>query len=148
MTKALIGAGCFWGIQEYFRNIDGVLDTEVGYSGGHTINPSYEDVCLGNTEHAEVVNIDFDEKILTYAQIINHFWICHDPTQYNKQGLDVGSQYRSVIFYYSAEQKDVALKSKRLKQQSLKNLIVTEILSENKFYLAEEYHQLYISKRR
>jgi peptide-methionine (S)-S-oxide reductase len=148
MTKALIGAGCFWGIQEYFRNINGVLNTEVGYSGGHTINPSYEEVCSGKTDHAEVVNIDFDETILTYAQIINHFWICHDPTQHNKQGMDVGSQYRSVIFYSSAEQKDTALISKKLKQQSLKNLIATEILSENIFYLAEEYHQLYINKRR
>ena len=148
MTKALIGAGCFWGIEEYYRKLDGVVDTKVGYSGGNTKNPTYEEVCLGKSEHVEVVMISFDEKQITFEEIINHFWICHDPTQYNKQGLDVGSQYRSVIFYSSAEQKDTALISKKLKQQSLKNLIATEILSENIFYLAEEYHQLYINKRR
>ena len=101
MTTALIGAGCFWGIEEYFRRIGGVTDTKVGYSGGQTLDPTYEDVCSGTTEHAEVVKISFNEKIISYEQIVNYFWTCHDPTQLNRQGFDIGSQYRSIIFYYS-----------------------------------------------
>ena len=147
MNEALIGAGCFWGIEEYYRNIDGVLNTKVGYSGGHTINPTYEEVCTGATEHVEVVKIGFDENIITYNKILEYFWICHDPTQLNKQGYDVGSQYRSAIFFYSEKQKKIAIESKKLKQNSLKSLIVTEIEHANQFYLAEEYHQLYIKKR-
>ena len=147
MTKALIGAGCFWGIEEYYRKIDGVLDTKVGYSGGYTLNPSYEDVCTGTTEHVEVVKIFFDENIISYNHIIDHFWLCHDPTQLNKQGPDIGRQYRSVIFYYSDKQKQIALESKKLKQKLLSNEIVTEIIDAKKFYLAEEYHQLFIKKR-
>jgi len=147
MTKALIGAGCFWGIEEYFRKIDGILDTKVGYSGGHTLNPSYEDVCTGITEHVEVVKIFFDENIIPYNHIINHFWLCHDPTQLNKQGPDIGRQYRSVIFYYSDKQKQIALESKKLKQKLFSNVIVTEIINAKKFYLAEEYHQFFIKKR-
>ena len=147
MTKALIGAGCFWGIEEYFRKIDGILDTKVGYSGGHALNPSYEDVCTGTTEHAEVVKIFFDENIISYNHIIDHFWLCHDPTQLNKQGPDIGRQYRSVIFYYSDKQKHIALESKKLKQKLFSNLIVTEIIDAKRFYLAEEYHQLFIKKR-
>ena len=147
MTKALIGAGCFWGIEEYYRKIDGVLDTKVGYSGGYTLNPSYEDVCTGTTEHVEVVKIFFDENIISYNHIIDHFWLCHDPTQLNKQGPDIGRQYRSVIFCYSDEQKKIALESKKLKQKLFSNEIVTEIIDAKKFYLAEEYHQLFIKKR-
>ena len=121
MTKALIGAGCFWGIEEYFRKINGVLDTKVGYSGGHTTNPTYEEVCKGTTEHAEVVKIlTFDEKVISYEKIINHFWICHDPTQLNRQGPDIGRQYRSVIFYYSEAQNKIAVESKNLKQKNFK----------------------------
>ena len=147
MTEALIGAGCFWGIEEYYRNINGIVDTKVGYSGGHTKNPTYEDICSGSTEHVEVVKIVFDESIISYNQIIDHFWLCHDPTQLNRQGPDVGRQYRSVIFYYSIEQKKIALELKQLKQNHLEKLIVTEVLEVNKFYLAEEYHQLFIKKR-
>ena len=147
MTKALIGAGCFWGIEEYYRKIDGVLDTKVGYSGGHTFNPSYEDVCTGTTEHVEVVKIFFDENIISYNHIIDHFWLCHDPTQLNRQGSDIGRQYRSVIFYYSEKQKQIALKSKKTKQKLLLNVIVTEIINAKTFYVAEEYHQLFIKKK-
>ena len=147
MTKALIGAGCFWGIEEYYRKISGILDTEVGYSGGHTVNPNYQEVCTGTTEHAEVVKISFNENIISYEHILDYFWKCHDPTQLNRQGLDVGRQYRSVIFYYSESQKKIALKSKILKQKSLKSLIVTEICSAKEFYLAESYHQLFIHKK-
>ena len=147
MTKALIGAGCFWGIEEYFRKINGVLDTKVGYSGGKTINPSYEDVCTGSTGHAEVVKIFFDNKLLSYANIIDHFWLCHDSTQFNRQGPDTGTQYRSVIFYYSEDQQRIAEESKKIKQKFLKNLVVTEIASAQEFYLAEDYHQCFINKR-
>ena len=147
MSKALIGAGCFWGIEEYFRKIKGVLATKVGYSGGHTINPTYEDVCNGTTEHAEVVQIFFDKKIISYLELLNYFWLCHDSTQLDRQGPDVGRQYRSVIFYYSEDQKKLAIESRKLKQNILNRKIVTEIIKSKKFYLAEEYHQLFINKQ-
>jgi peptide-methionine (S)-S-oxide reductase len=148
MTKILIGAGCFWGIEEYFRKIKGVVDTKVGYSGGHTVNPSYEEVCTGTTEHVEVLQIKYSENIITFNDIIDHFWLCHDPTQLNKQGPDVGRQYRSAIFYFTEQQKLVANESKKQKQLLFTNTIVTEILSAKEFYLAEEFHQLYIHKRK
>ena len=147
MTKILIGAGCFWGIEEYFRKISGVNDTKVGYSGGHIANPSYEEVCSGTTEHAEVLQIEYDENILTLKDILDHFWLCHDPTQLNRQGPDVGRQYRSAIFYFTEKQKLSADKSKKQKQLLFTNTIVTEIVPAKEFYLAEEYHQLYIYKR-
>ena len=147
MTKALFGAGCFWGVEEKFRKLKGVLNTKVGYSGGHTKKPNYEEVCSGTTEHAEVVKIEFDHNIITYQDILENFWECHDPTQLNRQGPDVGRQYRSVIFYFNDEQKNIALESKKQKQADLKNLIVTEITPAKIFYLAEEYHQLFIYKR-
>ena len=147
MVKALFGAGCFWGIEEYFRNIDGITDTKVGYSGGKTINPSYEDVCKGDTDHAEVIQINFDENNISFQEIMSHFWKCHDPTQLNRQGPDVGRQYRSVIYYFSKEQKDIAIVSKKQAETSLSKLIVTEISEAKVFYLAEEYHQLFIKKR-
>ena len=136
MTEALIGAGCFWGIEEYFRNINGITNTKVGYSGGKISNPTYKQVCTGSTEHIEVVKLDFDDNIISYEDIINHFWICHDPTQLDKQGFDIGRQYRSVIFYYSDEQKILAMESKKQKQLSLKKKIVTEIIPVKTFYLA------------
>ena len=147
MAKALFGAGCFWGIEEYFRKIKGIIDTKVGYSGGNIIDPTYERVCTGLTEHAEVVKLDFDENIISYSEILDHFWNCHDPTQLNRQGPDIGNQYRSIIFYYSEEQKNQALQSKKQKQLTIKKLIVTEIIQAKEFYLAEEYHQLFINKR-
>ena len=148
MAKILIGAGCFWGIEEYFRIITGIIDTKVGYSGGHTLDPSYEEVCSGTTEHVEVLQIKYDENTITLKDIVEHFWLCHDPTQINRQGPDVGRQYRSVIFYFNEEQKLVANESKKQKQFLLTEIIATEILSAKKFYLAEEYHQLYIYKRK
>ena len=147
MKKALIGAGCFWGIEEYYRKLRGVLDTKVGYSGGDTKNPTYADVCSGKTEHVEVVQIEFDEKTISYNQILDHFWLCHDPTQLNKQGPDIGRQYRSSIFFFSNDQKILALESKKKIQLSFSKLIVTEISRAKEFYLAEDYHQLFIKKR-
>ena len=148
MTKILIGAGCFWGIEEYFRKITGVIDTKVGYSGGHTVNPSYEEVCSGKTEHVEVLQIKYNENIIIFKNILEHFWLCHDPTQLNRQGPDVGRQYRSAIFYFTENQKLITNESLIRKQLLFTNTIVTEILPAKEFYLAEEYHQLYIHKRR
>ena len=147
MTKILIGAGCFWGIEEYFRKIIGVIDTKVGYSGGHILNPSYEEVCTGSTEHAEVVQVKYDKNIINLKDILEHFWLCHDSTQLNRQGHDIGRQYRSVIFCFSEKEKLVANESKKQKQFLFTNIITTDILSAQEFYLAEEYHQLYIHKR-
>ena len=147
MVKALIAAGCFWGVEEYFQKIIGVRKTTVGYSGGHYHNPSYEDVCTGTTGHAEVVLIEFDEDQLSYDEIINFFWQCHDPTQLNKQGPDVGTQYRSAIYYYSEVQKIIAENSKNEFQKSINKLVVTEIAKAKEFFLAEEYHQCFIQKK-
>jgi len=146
-SKALLGAGCFWGIEEFFRKISGVLDTKVGYSGGNSINPTYKDVCANKTGHAEVVQIEFDLNEISYDKIIEYFWLCHDPTQFNKQGFDIGTQYRSAIFFFSEEQKKIAEESKKNFQKKLSNNIVTEIKKANTFYLAEEYHQRYIQKK-
>ena len=147
MAKALIGAGCFWGIEEYFRKLKGVKKTCVGYSGGNLNNPDYKDVCAGMTEHAEVVFIEYDEVLLTYAELLNHFWRCHNPTQLNRQGLDIGTQYRSVIFYYSDEQKKIAEDSKENFQKSISKPVVTKINQAKEFFLAEDYHQCYIQKK-
>ena len=148
MKKALFGAGCFWGVEEYFRKIQGVKDTRVGYSGGHTKNPSYETVCSGTTEHVEVLELNFDETEISYEKLLDHFWKCHDPTTLNRQGPDVGRQYRSAIFYYSDIQKDIAEKSKIKHQPKFNNNIVTEITKADTFYLAEDYHQRFIQKRK
>ena len=146
-TKALLGAGCFWGIEEVFRKIDGVLETVVGYTGGNFPNPTYKDVCSANTGHAEVVQIKFDSTRISYNSILDHFWLCHDPTQLNRQGPDVGTQYRSIIFYFTEQQKKIAEESKQDFQKTLSNKIVTEISKFTFFYLAEDYHQCYIQKR-
>jgi len=148
MAKALIGAGCFWGVEEYFRKMKGVENTEVGYSGGITNNPSYEEVCTGNTKHAEVVLIYYDEKILNFDEIISNFWKCHDPTQLNRQGLDIGSQYRSAIFYFDMVQRNIAENSKKEIQRNTKKKIVTEITQAKEFFKAEEYHQCFIAKKK
>ena len=147
ITKALLGAGCFWGIEEYFRKIEGIINTKVGYSGGDLINPSYEDVCTNTTGHVEVVLIGFNKNIISYSKILDHFWKCHDPTQLNRQGLSVGMQYKSIIFYYSIEQKKVAEKSKIEFQKRLSTPIVTMIAKAKEFYIAEDYHQCYIQKK-
>ena len=146
MEKALFGAGCFWGVEETFRKINGITKTEVGYSGGHTTNPSYEDVCSGDTNHAEVVLLEYDKKIITYENILEHFWKCHDPTTLNRQGPDIGTQYRSVIFYYNENQRKLSLKSKDNYATNNNLNIVTEITEAKVYYKAEEYHQKYIQK--
>ena len=145
MNKALFGAGCFWGIEEFFKKVEGILETKVGYSGGHTKNPSYEDVCSGSTNHAEVVLINFDDKVISFKKLVDLFWECHDPTQINQQGYDIGTQYRSVIFYCDENQKKMAENSLNNMSKSILN-IVTEISEAKTFYDAEEYHQNYIAK--
>ena len=147
MAKALFGAGCFWGIEEYFRKLKGVNKTSVGYSGGDLNNPNYKDVCTGKTGHAEVVLVEYDQNQLSYTELLNHFWNCHDPTQVNKQGLDIGTQYRSIIFYYSDEQKEIAENSKNEYQKNISKPIATKISEAKKFFLAEDYHQCFIQKK-
>jgi len=147
IQKALFGAGCFWGVEEHFRKINGVTETLVGYSGGNTENPTYESVCYANTNHAEVLFVNFDEEKISYEDLIQEFWKCHDPTTLNRQGPDFGKQYRSVIYYYNDEQKNIALKSRENNQENFNNRIVTEITKADTFYKAEDYHQKYIKKR-
>ena len=146
IQKALFGAGCFWGVEEHFRTINGVTKTEVGYSGGNTKNPTYESICFENTDHAEVLLVEFDEDLVSYELLVDEFWKCHDPTTLDRQGPDVGRQYRSVIYYYDDIQKNIANKSKDRHQESFQNNIVTEISYVGIFYKAEEYHQKYIQK--
>ncbi|MCS3924873.1 peptide-methionine (S)-S-oxide reductase MsrA [Methanosalsum natronophilum] len=149
MKKATFAAGCFWGVESAFRKLDGVLNTCVGYTGGKTTKPGYTEVCTGNTGHAEAVEIQFDPEIISYEQLLNIFWTIHDPTQLNRQGPDLGTQYRSAIFYHDGEQKQQAIKSKIKIESSKKyiNPIVTEIVSATDFYPAEEYHQQYFEKK-
>jgi peptide-methionine (S)-S-oxide reductase len=146
---ATFGAGCFWGIETAFRNIPGVVDAAVGYSGGHKENPTYKDVCTDETGHAEVVQVTFDPSELSYEKLLDAFWQMHDPTQVNRQGPDFGSQYRSAIFVHSPEQKAAAEKSKAALQTSgkFRKPIATEITAAGPFYRAEEYHQRYLEKR-
>jgi len=148
MEKATFGAGCFWHVEEAFRHLEGVHSTTVGYAGGTLKNPTYEDVCTDKTGHAEVVEIIFDPKKIIYEELLRVFWEIHDPTLKNRQGPDVGTQYRSVIFYHSPEQKTAAELSKKNLEQSRKynKKIVTEITKATTFYPAEEYHQHYLEK--
>ena len=148
MAKATFGAGCFWGVEATFRQVKGVIDTAVSFMGGSVENPTYEDVCTGETGHAEVVQIEYDPDRGSYAELLEVFWECHDPTQLNRQGPDVGTQYRSVIFYHDEEQRKLAEASKkRLEESSLYDQpIVTEIVPASAFYRAEEYHQRYFEK--
>ena len=147
--KATFGAGCFWGVEAAFRNVKGVKDALVGYAGGKTKNPTYEDVCSDETGHAEVVQVEFDPATTSYDELLDVFWANHDPTTLNRQGPDVGSQYRSVIFYHSPVQKEAAEKSKTEQEQSgrFKRPIVTQIEAAPEFYRGEEYHQRYLEKR-
>ena len=149
MQKAMFGAGCFWGVQAAFKKLNGVHSTAVGYSGGKTENPSYKEVCSGDSGHAEVVLVEFDPGLIFYEELLKTFWECHDPISYHRQGFDFGAQYRSVIFYFSEEQKTTAEKSKQDMQKSGKFTrdIVTEIEPAGEFYRAEEYHQDYYDKR-
>jgi peptide-methionine (S)-S-oxide reductase len=148
MDKATFGAGCFWGIETAFRQVRGVSDVSVGYSGGNTLDPTYESVCGGQTGHAEVVEVIFESALVDYKQLLERFWACHDPTQLNRQGWDVGTQYRSAIFYHSKEQENEARKSLAAKKDSglVKGDIVTEISKVSCFWRAEEYHQRYFEK--
>jgi peptide-methionine (S)-S-oxide reductase len=149
LEKATFAAGCFWGIEEAFRQVKGVVATAVGYSGGHFKKPTYEQVCTLNTGHAEAVRVIFDPKVVPYKTLLDVFWKIHDPTTKDRQGPDVGKQYRSVIFYHSEEQKAAALASKEEleKAGTFKNPIVTEIVPVSEFYMAEDYHQQYFEKK-
>jgi len=146
---ATFGAGCFWGIEAAFRRVPGVLDAAVGYSGGRTENPSYQDVCTDTTGHAEVVQVTFDPAKLSYEQLLDVFWTIHDPTQVNRQGPDYGKQYRTAIFFHSPEQEAAAKKSKQVLEASgkLRRPVATEITAAGPFWRAEEYHQRYLEKR-
>ncbi len=148
MQQATFGAGCFWGVQHEFDQLEGVKKTTAGYMGGHTSNPTYEEVCSDKTGHAEVVHIEFDENNITYDDLLKTFWNIHDPTQKNRQGPDIGSQYRSVIFFYTPEQKLQAEQYKNALKESgrFHNPIMTEIKSASTFTPAEEYHQHYFKK--
>ena len=148
MTEtATFGAGCFWGVEVAFRNVPGVLDTAVGYEGGTVPNPTYEDVCTKTTGHAEVVQVEFDPDEVSYDQLLDVFWDEHDPTQVNRQGPDIGSNYRSAIFFHSPEQQEQALASKARAQAGFDRPIATEITPASDFWRAEEYHQQYLVKR-
>jgi len=146
---ATFGAGCFWGIEAAFRRVPGVLDAAVGYSGGHTQNPNYQEVCTDTTGHAEVVQVTFDPEKVSYDQLLNVYWTIHDPTQVNRQGPDYGAQYRTAIFFHSPEQEAAAKKSKQALEAGgkLRRPVATEITPAGPFWRAEEYHQRYLEKR-
>jgi peptide-methionine (S)-S-oxide reductase len=147
--KAMFGAGCFWGVEVTFRNVKGVLDAAVGYAGGDLDNPTYRDVCTDTTGHAEVVQVEYDPAVVSYDTLLDVFWNNHNPTTINQQGPDIGSQYRSAVFYYDAEQRDAAVASRDRLQASGKyrRTIATEISPATEFWRAEEYHQRYLEKR-
>jgi len=147
--KATFGAGCFWGVEATFRQLSGVTATAVGYEGGTLINPTYKDVCSDQTGHAEVVEVDFDPAIVSYDTLLDVFWNNHNPTTLNRQGPDVGTQYRSAIFYHTPEQQRVAEASKAALEHSgrFSRPVVTEIVPAQTFYRAEDYHQQYLEKR-
>jgi len=145
--EAWFALGCFWNPELRFSQISGVVSTKVGYSGGVKKNPGYEEVCTGKTGHVETVKIIYDSTKITYDELLQVFWSSHDPTQINRQGHDIGSQYRSVIFYHSPEQKMKAEKSLKNEQKKISKKIVTEIVPATNFYEAEEYHQNYLKKK-
>jgi peptide-methionine (S)-S-oxide reductase len=144
---ATFGAGCFWGVEAAFRRLAGVLSTRVGYAGGAMRNPTYQDVCSDTTGHAEVVEVTFDPAVISYHDLLTVFWENHDPTTKDRQGPDVGIQYRSVIFFHSAEQEAEAKLSRDAAQKNFKRPIVTEIVPAQTFWAAEDYHQQYLEKR-
>jgi peptide-methionine (S)-S-oxide reductase len=147
MEKATFAAGCFWGVEETFKHIEGVSGTRVGYVGGWMENPSYEDVCTDRTGHAEAVEVDFDPERVSYESLLETFWQAHDPTTVNRQGPDIGTQYRSAIFFHTPQQQAEAQRSKQAAQHAYKKPIATEITPATTFYPAEEYHQQYLEKR-
>ncbi len=148
MEIAIFGAGCFWGIEAAFMKIKGVISTTVGYMGGDLENPTYEDVCTNKTGHVEVVKVEFDSSVISYEELLEVFWNIHNPTQIDMQGPDIGTQYRSIIFYQNEEQKIKAEESKSKLEKSKKysKPIATEITKAKTFYKAEEYHQKYLEK--
>ncbi len=146
--KATFGAGCFWQVEMAYRETPGVVDTAVGYEGGHTENPTYEQVCSGTTGHAEVTQVTFDPERVSYEELVEKFWAVHDPTQMNRQGPDVGDQYRTAIFTHSDEQAEIARRSLERAQESFRKPIVTTIEPATGFWRAEEYHQCYLQKHR
>ena len=147
MAKAMFGAGCFWGVEYNFAKVEGVNEAISGYSGGKIDNPTYEQVCTNTTDHAEVVLVDYNSDTVSYDSLLNVFWEKHDPTTLNQQGADVGTQYRSAIFYFTETQKEIARKSLNYHQNKLADRkIVTEITEAKEFWKAEEYHQKYFEK--
>ena len=144
--RATVAAGCFWGVEASFREVEGVLDTRVGYTGGRTSDPSYEQVCSGATGHAESVDVWFDPSVISYSDLLRTFWSVHDPTTRDRQGWDFGSQYRSAIFVHDAEQERLAIDSRDAQQGVLSKPIVTEITPASIFHDAEDYHQRYFEK--
>lgn len=149
MAKATFAAGCFWGVEAAFRRVKGVVSTTVGYTGGHLKDPTYEDVCSGRTGHAEAVELEYDPSTVSYEELLRVFWEIHDPTTLNRQGPDIGTQYRSAIFSHAPEQQAAAVASREKLQRSGRHRdpIVTEITFASPFYRAEEYHQQYLEKR-
>ena len=145
IEQATFGAGCFWCVEAVFEQLDGVVDVRAGYTGGNTENPIYEDICSGKTRHAEVIQIDYDSSLISFEKLLDIFWKSHDPTTLNRQGADVGTQYRSAIFYHSEKQKETADTSRKKTNKSdlYTDPIVTEITPLTKFYIAENYHQDY-----
>ena len=148
MAKATFGAGCFWGVEAAFRRLNGVNEAFSGYAGGDKDNPTYEEVCTGRTGHAEVVEVDYDPDKITYVELLDTFWAVHDPTTLNRQGPDVGTQYRSAIYFHTSEQQEAARNSLLSQSESgrYRDPIVTEITQATTFYKAEEYHQRYFEK--
>ena len=149
MEKAIFGAGCFWHIQDRFKKVKGVSSTSVGYSGGKKDSPTYEQVCTGDTGHAEVVEVDFDPSVVTYSELLDVFWSCHDPTTKDRQGPDIGHQYRSVIYYLDDRQKKLAEESMNDMSElgRFRDSIVTEIYPIKEYYKAEDYHQDHFDKK-
>lgn len=145
--KATFAAGCFWGVEAEFRMVHGVLATQVGYTGGTTPDPSYEEVCSHTTGHAEAVEVEFDPERVSYEELVERFWKIHNPTQVNRQGWDIGDQYRTAIFTHGREQERIAEASKERTQQGFRKPIATQIVPATTFYRAEDYHQQYLEKR-
>ena len=146
MKKIVLAGGCFWGVEEFISRINGVISTEVGYANGRTENPTYEDVCTKNTFFAEVCFVEYDENILSLEELLNEYWQIVDPTTLNRQGPDLGSQYRTGIYYIDESDLDIILKSKENNQKNYEKKIVTEVLPLTNYYKAEDYHQKYLKK--
>ena len=146
LQRATFAAGCFWGVEASFREIEGVVSTKVGYTGGSTVDPTYQQVCSDATGHAEAVEVWFDPALVSYDDLLSVFWSIHDPTSRNRQGWDFGSQYRSAIFFHDSEQENLATASRDARQPALRRPIVTQIVAASPFYDAEDYHQRYFEK--